>query len=759
MTINPSSLFGAPSGLLGTLFPGADGGRSVGPSQALAAFRDARRDLNARGVDVVLSRDETLREASFRRDMAQFERAVLRATDVQSLARDPDVQKVLTRIAGFTGAQAQDRAFVQRVLTSDLSDPNSFARSVGRDNPAALRLAQMFDLARTGLAEIQRFDQLAQVRVDYADAIRTGEPANRAPELPDGLARDPAFQRNMQLFERAVARATDVQVLANDPDVQRVLVAVAGVDPALARDTSLIGRVLLSDLSDPASEARTAGPQNPALLRLASLFDLETTGLQEIGRPDRLATLRKDYADSIVNARNPRFQAEFDRFERAIMSASDLNSLAANPDFQNVFIRISGLSAADARDRSLVQRILLSDISDPTSTARISGLTKPAIIAMASLADMQSGGLAGLRDPKRLAALRKDFAESLKNENYAVFIQSFEAFKLAGRVAQDIQSFAADPSVQNVLVAASGLERSLAANTALVERLLLSDPTSEASEARRLAQTSPGALKLAGILDLARKGLTEARDPQRLAAFRETYADALFGKDKVLEGVPRGDRLPPRIERDPTFNRDMQRFERAIRDAPDARAIARDPTVQRILATVVGLTGQIAESRGLMERVLLSDTSDPNSVAQRLGRSNPQLLRLAQVLDLGGSGVTRAKSDENIAAIRAAYAENLNRRNLDQTTPGLAAALSFVERAQSARTAIDVLADPALREVVTRSLGLPAQLALQSVEAQARAIEARLDVSRLRDPRFVEQFAQRYLTVVNGSGGNSGITA
>ena len=56
-----------------------------------------------------------------------------------------------------------------------------------------------------------------------------------------------------------------------------------------------------------------------------------------------------------------------------------------------------------------------------------------------------------------------------------------------------------------------------------------------------------------------------------------------------------------------------------------------------------------------------------------------------------------------------------------------------------------------MRTVVTTALGIPQQIAFQSLGAQEKAISTRLDIKQFQDPKFVETFAQRYLIANSGS--------
>ena len=61
-----------------------------------------------------------------------------------------------------------------------------------------------------------------------------------------------------------------------------------------------------------------------------------------------------------------------------------------------------------------------------------------------------------------------------------------------------------------------------------------------------------------------------------------------------------------------------------------------------------------------------------------------------------------------------------------------------------------------LRRVVTKTLELPDQIAFQPVETQALAITKRLDLSKLKDSKFVDNFTRRYLIASADTGVSSG---
>lgn len=192
----------------------------------------------------------------------------------------------------------------------------------------------------------------------------------------------------------------------------------------------------------------------------------------------------------------------------------------------------------------------------------------------------------------------------------------------------------------------------------------------------------------------------------------------------------------------PQVQRDIQAFTKAIQSATTPQQLLSNPDALKVLLTANGLGDQL-QYTALAKKALLSDSGDSKSLANTL--SDTRWKSVAQTYDFANKGLSVIKDPNVIQTITNAYAEITWRHSLDATTPGLSDALTFRQTAGSVTVADQILGDPILRRVVTTTLGLPLQIALQPLDAQERDITSKLDLSKLQDPRFVEQFAQRYL--------------
>ncbi len=192
----------------------------------------------------------------------------------------------------------------------------------------------------------------------------------------------------------------------------------------------------------------------------------------------------------------------------------------------------------------------------------------------------------------------------------------------------------------------------------------------------------------------------------------------------------------------PDVQRDLNAFLKAVHGAKDVKSLLANPAVQKVLLTANGLADQIGFT-ALATKALLSKTGDPKSLASQL--TNPAWKAAAATYNFAGKGLAVLRDPNVLKTITNAYAEISWRKSLDATTPGLSDALTFRDKAASVTKADDILGDPILRRVITTALGIPLEIAYQTLNAQEKAITSKLDITQLKDKNFVEKFAKRYL--------------
>jgi Protein of unknown function (DUF1217) len=200
----------------------------------------------------------------------------------------------------------------------------------------------------------------------------------------------------------------------------------------------------------------------------------------------------------------------------------------------------------------------------------------------------------------------------------------------------------------------------------------------------------------------------------------------------------------------------MAAFTKAVTGATSLNAALANPAVLNVLLTANGMSDQIGNT-ALATKVLTSNLNDPNSLANVLTDTRWQTL--AQTYDLSTNGLSVLQNPNTIAAITQGYAQVTWENNQDAATPGISDALAFIQQAGSITSVDGLLSNATVRNVVTTALGVPEQIAFQSINAQEQAISSRLDVNDLQDPTFVQNFAERYLIMNNMNSSSSSSTS
>jgi hypothetical protein len=206
---------------------------------------------------------------------------------------------------------------------------------------------------------------------------------------------------------------------------------------------------------------------------------------------------------------------------------------------------------------------------------------------------------------------------------------------------------------------------------------------------------------------------------------------------------------------DPAVARAVNAFNKAVTGATSVQQLLNNPSVMQVLLTANGLADQIPYT-ALAQKALMSDTTNSSSLANTL--SDTRWKPVAQTYDFANKGLSVIQSPSVISTIDNAYAEVTWRHSLDATTPGLSNALTFRAKASTITSVDQILGDPIMRTVVTTALGIPLQIAFQSLPAQEKSITSQLDITQFQKPQFVDSFVQRYLIAMNTNASTSTTT-
>lgn len=205
----------------------------------------------------------------------------------------------------------------------------------------------------------------------------------------------------------------------------------------------------------------------------------------------------------------------------------------------------------------------------------------------------------------------------------------------------------------------------------------------------------------------------------------------------------------------PQVARDIAAFTKAVNGATSLQTALTNPNIMKVLLTANNLARYI-QYPALAQKALMSDPSVSNSLVNQLGDSN--LLNAAKTYDFAKKGLTALQNPSVISTLTNAYSEVLWRQSLDAATPGLSNALTFLGQASSITSVDGILGDPTNRAVVLTALGIPEQIAFQSLTAQEQAVSSRVNIADFRKPSYVTSLTDQYLLTMQQQASQNGGT-
>ena len=202
-------------------------------------------------------------------------------------------------------------------------------------------------------------------------------------------------------------------------------------------------------------------------------------------------------------------------------------------------------------------------------------------------------------------------------------------------------------------------------------------------------------------------------------------------------------KLEQRFEKTSGVQKDIDYFNKAVDKLKTVDDLFKDQRLVSFLAKALNLSGE-EQYPGKMKRILTEKVDDKNAVMNRL--SSKQYKNAAESLRLGESGLDRLKLNGTKESLVYGYKNAKFEESIGQENLAVRQARYFEKyAATAANSPYNVLGDPILREVVTYTLGLPKQIAVQPVETQAKAITDRVDIKKFSDPKFRENFIKKFL--------------
>lgn len=209
--------------------------------------------------------------------------------------------------------------------------------------------------------------------------------------------------------------------------------------------------------------------------------------------------------------------------------------------------------------------------------------------------------------------------------------------------------------------------------------------------------------------------------------------------------LDRADRETAQLRKDPTLLRDMARLDRVLAKAKTPADIFKDTEATRVLLQGLGLADN-ARNVGMAKRILLSDPADKKSLAATM--PDARWKTAAEKLAFATTGLATLRGADLRKTIMDGLVDYKRLTGIEAKSQAVSDALYLRNMGTDKPPGVyDVLGNKVLRRIASTIAGLPKELALQEIEAQARTLNRGFKVEDLADPKKREKLIQRYLTI------------
>lgn len=204
------------------------------------------------------------------------------------------------------------------------------------------------------------------------------------------------------------------------------------------------------------------------------------------------------------------------------------------------------------------------------------------------------------------------------------------------------------------------------------------------------------------------------------------------------------DRSLERIGNMPQTGRETQYYRENIERIRSIDDFMADERIYSYALTAFGL-GEMSYAKAFIRKVLEEGIDQPDSLANRLADRRYRDFAAAFNFARHGEVTTtfgRTREDTVQRYLRETLEVDAGRQN-----EGVRLALYFARKAEDIKSAMDILADPALLKVVQTATGISPLTSAANIDRQAEMIAARLDVEDLKDPGKLDTFLMRFTSL------------
>ncbi|MCY0095540.1 DUF1217 domain-containing protein [Hoeflea ulvae] len=720
--------------------------------------RDMNETLRRAAADPIVTR-----EAQYYRD------TIGSITSVDEFLADDRVYAYAMKAYGLE-EMAYAKAFIRKVLESDLTDTGSFANLL--TDVKYKNLAAAYDFGSTVTSEIvQTTSQIDDLVDTYERSIQNND----------------AILRQETAYFTAVSKTfTEVDDLFRNTAARDFVFGTFNIDPKTF-DYETIRNVITSDIADPDSYvnavlAPKVAEWNGLIADLtADLADPTKTPAQ-IEKIDYLITQYNKSIDTIANyyelAASFNFNADGSLdagveamndaqrklvTDRYVFSQPRLTTTGALLNKQYYEETISGITSLDellndgrlsqfmmtaygvplTTSRADVKWALQQDTSDPNSEI----YTKSnAIVAMAKAFNFESDGSItpgkDIQDATQLYTTTANYISTYDDADEEKDAAAIAKYKLYVGLTSDLNDFLslqpAAVTIREFALKAFNISPD-EVSTFKLKQIFTSDPYDPNSYVGKLKDER--FVELAKSFNFTADGSIGApryaQSENEITRITKAYYTAYT-------------RLDPSDSGKAAAETEASYYRTQLQSLETVDQLLADPRLTNVLLVAEGLKPKDVSSETL-RAVLISDLDDPESFANQQPDISYQ--KLAGSFNFDADGVIQSnatnsiQNDRGLVETQRLYLTQEVEVQAGEDSLGARLALYFERMAPTITSTYEILADEALAQFFRTTFSISDETAASDIDVQKEMFERYFEIDDLLDPEKIESMVQRFLAL------------
>lgn len=678
-------------------------------------------DYNLIARDMRASLKQVSEQVLVSREQAYYKENIGKVTTVDEFLDDYRLYSYAMKAHGLE-EMTYAKAFMRKVLESDLSDEDSYANRLSDDRYRDFATAFNFT---AGTAVAQTDSQLDEVIGLYNENVAA---------IGDDIDTETSY------YDAVIDTVTTVEEFLGNERLKEYAMKAYGLD---TRSTSYeyLRNILTSDVNDPGSFVNSLG--SSTALNFALAFNFQTDGtLPAATLPQN--TLQKGVTEenyvltgsSRVTPAAALLNQSY--YEANIGSITNVTDLLANSRMRAYVIAAFGLPSSTLT--ATVENVLTSDPNDPASYVNTQGGEfNAAYKRMRAEFNFQTDGTLAVGDSAQTAAqvttTSQGYLVHYNDKDDAADAALIATYRTRMAVMDNVTDLTGNSTVLKMVLTAFDLENE-GDSARKIRKVLTSDLNDPQSYVYQLGDSR--------YLELAKAYNFNPDGTLGTPMLAQSQADILSTSSAYV------------IEKS-RFGTDQDREKATAEASYYSSAVEKLDTLDDLLAnrrivdfilTGAGIDDVKSVTTSYLRQMFESDLDDPESFINTEPDSRYRDIVASFNFDANGKVVRLAdatiQSRRGINETMDLYLNQTLEQDRGAENPGLRLALYFNRQASTISTAYDILADPALLQVMQTTFSIPESMSSADIDLQFAYLNRVINVEDLHDPEKLRKLLVRF---------------